>query len=228
VGVHEVRVADGRATPPSALILDFDGTMVDTEWPVFEMVMGVYRAHGAELVIADWVDKLGRGDHRPWHEELAEEIGREPDSDVVEKAVAAGRESRSMLPLLPGVTELMDAADRAGVPLAVASSSPSSWVDSHLERLGIAHRFIAVRTKDHVVNTKPAPDLFAAAAKALDVDPKCSVVVEDSRHGCRAAKLAGMTCVVVPNRITAHDLPADADLILDSLTDFPYANFALS
>ncbi len=215
-----------RTQPPAALILDFDGTMVDTEWPVFDMVRGVYRAHGADLVIADWVDKLGRADHRPWQEELADVIGREPDGDVVERAVAAGRESRSGLPLLPGVSELMDAADRCEVPLAVASSSPSSWVDSHLERLGLTDRFATVRTKDHVVNTKPAPDLFTAAAEALAVDPGGAVVVEDSRHGCRAAKLAGMTCVVVPNRITIHDLPADADLILDSLIDFPFADFA--
>jgi len=214
--------------PPTALIFDFDGTMVDTEWPVFEMVRGVYRDHGVDLVIADWVDKLGRADHRPWPEELAEAIGREPDNDVVDKAIAAGRESRSTLPLLPGVVELMEAADRTGVPMAVASSSPSSWVDAHLDRLGIASRFIVVTTRDHVVNTKPAPDLFVAAANALGVDPTDSVVVEDSRHGCRAAKLAGMTCVVVPNKITAHDLPADADLILDSLTDFPFATFALT
>ena len=37
-----------------------------------------------------------------------------------------------------------------------------------------------------------------------------------------------MTCVVVPNRITTLDRPADADLILDSLHDFPYARFGLS
>ncbi len=218
--------ATRRPQPPTALILDFDGTMVDTEWPVFEMVRGVYRAHGADLVIADWVDKLGRADHRPWQEELADVIGREPDSDVVERAVAAGRELRSGLPLLPGVSELMAAADRSGVPLAVASSSPSSWVDSHLERLGLTDRFVAVVTSDHVINTKPAPDLFTAAAEALGIDPGRAVVVEDSRHGCRAAKLAGMTCVVVPNRITVHDLPADADLILDSLINFPFPDFA--
>ena len=214
-----------RPEPPSAVILDFDGTMVDTEWPVFEMVRGVYRVHGVELLIADWVDKLGRADHRPWPEELAEVIGREPDKDVVDQAIAQGRDSRSTLPLLPGVRELMDAADRGEIPLAVASSSPSSWVDAHLERLGIDQRFVAVRTRDHVVKTKPDPDLFEAAAEALDIDPHRAVVVEDSRHGCRAAKLAGMTCVVVPNRITIHDQPADADLILESLADFPFADF---
>jgi len=213
---------------PEALILDFDGTMVDTEWPVFEMVRGVYRAHGIELVIADWVDKLGRADHRPWSEELAEALGREPDSEVVEQAIAEDRERRSTLFLLSGVVELMDVADRAGVPMAVASSSPSSWVEGHLERLGIVDRFEAIRTSDHVERTKPHPELFLAAAAALDVSPSGSVAIEDSRHGCRAAKTAGMTCVVVPNRITLHDLPSDADLIIGSLADFPTARFGLA
>jgi len=213
---------------PAALIFDFDGTMVDTEWPVFEMVRGVYRSHGAELVIADWVDKLGRTDHRPWPEELAEAIGREPDAEVVDQAITEGRQRRSTLLLLPGVADLMGHAARSGVPMAVASSSPSSWVEGHLERLGVLGRFEAVRTSDHVEHTKPHPDLFLAAAAALDVDPAGVVAIEDSRHGCRAAKTAGTICVVVPNRITRHDLPGDADLIIDSLTDFPLAHFGFT
>ncbi len=212
---------------PAAVILDFDGTMVDTEWPVYEMVRGVYRFHGAELAIADWVDRLGRADHRPWVEDLAELIGVEPDAEVVQRAETEGRAVYGTLSLLPGVVELMDAADRADMALAVASSSPSRWVDSHLDRLGIAGRFAAVRTRDHVDRTKPDPDLFLAAAAALDVEPARSVAIEDSRHGCRAAKAAGMTCVVVPNPITRHDLPDDADLIINSLVEFPYSRFGM-
>ncbi len=212
---------------PAALILDFDGTLVDTEWPTYEMVRGVYRSHGADLAIADWVDRLGRADHRPWVDDLAELIGGEPDVEVVERAESEGRAVYATLSLLPGVVELMDAADRADMAMAVASSSPSRWVDSHLDRLGIADRFAAVRTRDHVDRTKPDPDLFLAAAAALDIDPAQAVVIEDSRHGCRAAKSAGMTCVVVPNPITRHDLPGDADLIIDSLVDFPYDRFGM-
>lgn len=212
---------------PAALIFDFDGTMVDSEWPIFEMVSKVYRAHDVVLDMADWVDKLGRSDHRPWIDELTDLLGRVPDPAVIERFEDESRSRRLEMPLMTGVVELMDAAEQSEVPMAVASSSSSSWVDSHLDRLVLAHRFLAVRTRDHVDRTKPDPDLFLAAAAALDVDPVRSLVVEDSRHGCRAAKLAGMTCVVVPNRITRTDLPADADLIIDSLADFPYARFGL-
>ncbi len=212
---------------PAALIFDFDGTMVDSEWPIFDMVSKVYRAHDVVLDMADWVDKLGRSDHRPWTDELTDLLGRAPDQAVIERIEEESRSRRVELPLMSGVVELMDAAERAGVPMAVASSSSSTWVDSHLDRLVLAHRFSAVRTRDHVDRTKPDPDLFLAAAAALDVDPARSLAVEDSRHGCRAAKLAGMTCVVVPNRITRTDLPVDADLIIDSLVDFPYSRFGM-
>ena len=74
---------------------------------------------------------------------------------------------------------------------------------------------------------KPAPDLFLAAAAEVGVAPDVCLAIEDSKHGCAAAKAAGMTCVVVPNRITVLDKPADADLLLGSLDEFPYARFGL-
>ena len=119
------------------------------------------------------------------------------------------------------------AAHAAEVTLAIASSSPLDWVESHLDRLGLLNEFAVIRTRDHVDRGKPAPDLFLAAAGALGVDPADAVAIEDSRHGCAAAKAAGMTCVVVPNRITTHDRPVDADWLLESLIEFPFAHFAL-
>ena len=65
------------------------------------------------------------------------------------------------------------------------------------------------------------------AAAKLECEPADVLVIEDSRNGTLGAKEAGMTCVVVPNRITRHDIPTEADLVLDSLLDFPYADFGL-
>ena len=42
-----------------ALILDFDGLMVDTEWPSFLAWQEVYREHGAELMLTEWVARVG-------------------------------------------------------------------------------------------------------------------------------------------------------------------------
>ncbi|MFQ5558288.1 MAG: HAD family hydrolase [Acidimicrobiales bacterium] len=227
-GSHDADAEVGRsATTPAAVIFDFDGTMVDTEWPVFESIRGAYRAHGLDFAVEDWVDNIGRADHAPWEEELAAALGDQPAGRVLAEARRREKEAIAGAGIRPGVTELIDSASAAGVPLAVASSSPSSWVEDHLRRLGLRARFEVVRTRDHVARAKPWPDVFVAAASALGIDPADALVIEDSRHGCAAAKAAAMTCVVVPNRITRFDPPTGADLVIDSLLELPYARFGL-
>ncbi len=212
---------------PSAVIFDFDGTIADTEWLIFEFVQAVYEAHDLEVRLEDWIDSIGRADNRSLEDHLGERLGREPDAGVIEKVREEHFHRRKNAPLLPGVLQVIEAVLDAPLPLGIASSSPVAWVDPHLERLEIRHHFTAVRTRDDVDRGKPHPDLFLSAAAALGIDPADAVAIEDSRHGCAAAKAAGMTCIVVPNRITRHDIPTDADLVLDSLADFPFARFGL-
>ena len=101
------------------------------------------------------------------------------------------------------------------------------WVGGHLDRLGLFERFTSFSTRDQVDRGKPAPDLFLLAAAQLELDPAEMLVIEDSRNGAVAAKAAGMTVVVIPNRVTRHDVPSEADLVLDSLLDFPFVDFGL-
>lgn len=218
---------DERASRPAAIVFDFDGTIADTEWSVYVVVRDAFRAHDLDMPLEEWVDLVGRAGNPSLEEMLASTLGRPADPAVLERARAADAARRAAVEVLPGVIEVMDTAAAAGLPLAVASSSPSSWVDEHLDRLGLTDRFAAVRTRDHVDRAKPDPDLFLAASAALGVDPTAIVAIEDSLHGCAAAKAAGMTCVVVPNRITRHALPTDADHLIESLLDFPYRHFGL-
>ncbi len=213
---------------PAAIVFDFDGTIADTEWPIYEVARDAFRAHDLDLALEDWVKGIGLADNKPLAEMLEDTLGGRPDPAVLQAAADRRQDWHMQMVMLPGVLEVLRAAAAAGLPLAVASSSPSAWVEPHLERLELSHHFTAIRTRDHVDRGKPAPDLFLSAAAALGVDPAGVVAIEDSRHGCASAKAAGMTCVVVPNRITALDQPADADLILDTLLDFPFARFGLS
>jgi putative hydrolase of the HAD superfamily len=119
----------------------------------------------------------------------------------------------------PGVLALIDDAFAAGIPVGVASSSDTTWVEGHLDRLGLLERFTVVRCRDHVARAKPHPDLFAAALAAVDASPAQSVAFEDSYHGCSAAKAAGMHCVVVPNDVTRSQEFDHADLVVESLAD---------
>ena len=112
---------------------------------------------------------------------------------------------------------VLEEAESANLPRAIASSSPSDWVIPWLERLEIGHHFHAVRTLDHVARPKPDPELFLSAAEALEVDPAEALVLEDSLNGLRAATAAGMRCVIVPGPVTASQDFTGATLRLDSL-----------
>ena len=207
-----------------AVIFDFDGLILDTEWPAFISVVEVFEAHGAELPLVEWQHRIGRGDNAPWPALLEQALGRALDHDELTER---RRERKDALtdanPIQPGVVELLDQAESLGLAKAVASSSPISWVGRHLDRLGIHDRFGAVRTQDDVARTKPWPDVFLAAASALGVAPERAVVFEDSHNGVVAAKEAGMFCVAVPNRITEGLDFSDADLVVTSLTDIDLA-----
>ncbi|GJM38853.1 MAG: hypothetical protein DHS20C19_22200 [Acidimicrobiales bacterium] len=212
---------------PTAIVFDFDGTIADTEWPIYEVARDAFEAHGLEMPLETWVQGIGLADNKSLPELIEDALGESADPAVIERAAEQRRGWNERMVTNPGVAAVIEAANRAAVPLAVASSSPTAWVEPHLDRLGLIHHFVAIRTRDHVDRGKPAPDLYLSAAAALGVDPDGCVAIEDSRHGCASAKAAGMTCVVVPNRITVLDRPHDADVLLDSLHEFPYARFGL-
>lgn len=207
-----------------AVIFDFDGLILDTEWPAYVTVAEVFEAHGSTMPLDRWQSRIGRGDNAPWTELLAADLGDEIDHDALleHRRVRKDRLTEAN-PLQPGVLELLDAAEAHGLRTAVASSSPLTWVGRHLERHGILERFGAVRTVDDVENAKPWPDVFLAAGAALGVAPERSIVFEDSHNGVVAAKAAGMFCVAVPNRVTAGLDFSAADLVVESLTDIDLA-----
>jgi HAD superfamily hydrolase (TIGR01509 family) len=212
---------------PAAVIFDFDGTIADTEWPVYEAARIAHHHHGLALPVQEWVKIIGAADNPTLEDRLKRRLGRDPDPEAIEQAKALHTEAREGVPVLPGVLDLIGAVKAAARGLSIASSSPIGWVEGHLQRLGLIEHFDALSTRDQVDRGKPAPDLFILAAAKLELDPGDVIVIEDSKNGAIAAKAAGMTCIVVPNSITKHDIPAEADMVLDSLIDFPYAEFGL-
>jgi beta-phosphoglucomutase-like phosphatase (HAD superfamily) len=83
------------------------------------------------------------------------------------------------------------------VPLAVASSGTRRPVVGALQAVGIAELFHAVVTAENVRRTKPAPDLFLAAAESLGICPLACIAFEDTDGGITAAAAAGMRIVDV-------------------------------
>jgi HAD superfamily hydrolase (TIGR01509 family) len=213
-----------------AVVFDFDGLIIDSEWDIYETALAAFRANGHELSVEAWSTIVGTNDkHDPtWWERLSAANGSSFERTRYDEAYEAqDRSSRDALPALAGVVELVDALHGVGVPLGIASSSSRAWLDRHLGRLGLDDRFEALIGADLVGGVgKPNPDVYLRACADLGADPGRSVALEDSAHGVTAAKAAGMAAVAVPSRITRFNDFGHADLIVDSLLDLDVAALA--
>jgi len=188
----------------NGLIFDFDGLIVDTEFPVYQAWAETYDDHGHELRLEDYTGCVG-SDETAFNpaEELERLLGRPLDWPSLHAArhlrvreLLAGAEP------LPGVIGLVEDAREAGLGCAVASSSRREWVEPWLVRLGLREAFREVVTLDDVSRPKPSPELFELALRRLGLAPGEAVVLEDSRNGLLAALAARIPCIVVPNRVT--------------------------
>ena len=199
-----------------ALVFDFDGLIVDTESSSFELARELYARHGVKLPGALW--RRCVGSHRDPYEHLQGVVG--PGVDIAKERnelEARRRRTVSLLGPRAGVAELVAAAAADGLRLGVASSSPHRWVDAHLQRIGLLDAFAAVRCRDDVLHTKPAPDVYLAVLEGLGTSADEAVAFEDSPNGAQAAKVAGIYTVAVPNDVTRGWSFDHADRVVDSL-----------
>ncbi|MBT3337717.1 MAG: HAD family hydrolase [Anaerolineae bacterium] len=190
-----------------ALIFDFDGLILDTETPEFDVLNEIYAEYDVELSIEKWGQIIGGGgavDFDPVSD-LEHLLGVSiPRQTVLDRWRTEADARIAANPVLPGVLDLLDNAQPCGLKLAVASSSPHSWVDTHLMRLGLLDRFEHIVCADDVMHTKPSPDLFLLALSKLNVRADRAVIFEDSPNGVKAANAAGVPVVAVPNSVTSQ------------------------
>jgi HAD superfamily hydrolase (TIGR01509 family) len=207
----------------AALILDFDGLILETETPDYEAWCDTFQRYGAELPLDVWSNVIGR--HNDFFDPLDYlelQLGH-----AIDRAAARALKDESHARLIaaetlrPGVRELIDEARSAGIRLGVASSSRHAWVDAHLVRLGLMPHIDCVRCRDDVAKAKPDPDVYLAVLACLGVSPDETLAVEDSPNGIAAARAAGIRCVAAPNPLTARlDLSA-ATALVESLAGTP-------
>jgi HAD superfamily hydrolase (TIGR01509 family) len=210
------------------IVLDFDGLIVDTETPVFQAWQAEARLLGADLDLATFATVVGRhcsqaetvqlllgAEYLPRTDEIYQRV-RERKNEATERTVARD-----------GIPALVKDIRARRLPLGIASSSPHSWVAGHLERLGLAGSFDAIRGSDDVGGrSKPAPDVYLAALDALGLKASEALAVEDSVSGMTAAQAAGLRCVAAPGPITAgYDFSA-ADAFMPTLAGIDVAGLA--
>jgi HAD superfamily hydrolase (TIGR01509 family) len=190
-----------------AVLLDMDGTLLDTERVYFDSLVSALGAFG----YSDDVETLCHamvGLPGPECEAMLHaRYGKDFPLAGVNKAFIARRDEmfEAGLPLKNGAVELLDALGDSKCPIAIVTSSSRRTTEAHLTLAGIRDRFDTILTRDDVARGKPSPDLYLLAASRIEVSPAFCVAVEDSNHGVTAAHAAGTITIMVPDMVPPSD-----------------------
>ena len=211
----------------SALLLDFDGLLYDSETSAYEAWRELYEAHGAPFPLELWrTEVMGRPPGSSGFDavsHLEQLTGERYDHAAVRTRRAARR--AAMLPhgLMPGADALLAQARRRGIRTAIVTSNDRGRVTEHLARAGSHHRWDAVVAADgDPARGKPRPTLYLEALRELGLSAGDAIAFEDSPNGVAAATAAGLYTVAVPNVLTEGAPGLElADEMVASLEGYP-------
>jgi HAD superfamily hydrolase (TIGR01509 family) len=120
---------------------------------------------------------------------------------------------------MPGLVELLDALEAAGIPKAVCTSSSRRLLHECVSRFCLEPRFQFMLAAEDIACGKPHPEVYQKAAERFGIEPREMLVLEDSQAGCRAGAAAGAMVVAVPGPHSRTQDFSAADLVVESLAD---------
>ena len=192
--------------PALAVVLDMDGTLLDTERVYVETFVETVAPFGYSLPPAVLHGLIG-GSREQFQAGLRAHLGDGFPYDEHRASYMALRDERMRagVPMKAGVVELLDALDAGGIRAAIGTAATRQHAEENLARAGLRGRFQVVVTRDDVAHSKPSPDIFLKAAGGLGAVPENCLAVEDSHNGVRSAHAAGMMTVMVPDIVPANE-----------------------
>lgn len=182
-----------------ALILDMDGTMIDSE----REIMDAMAQAGLEAGFA-FDREIMESTVGVTHEETVNIMRRAypdaPYGPIEARCMELYRERLrgGQVGIRPGLHSVLEAARVCGLPVAVCSSSHREDVETVLDIYHLRSYISAAVCSGEAGQAKPHPAPYLRAASLLGVTPRDCLAVEDSPHGALSALSAGMRVVVVP------------------------------
>jgi HAD superfamily hydrolase (TIGR01509 family) len=206
-----------------AVVFDLDGVIWDGEplyAEAFNVVLKPY-GYAVSLTDPDYVQIIGKSVEAAWDWMRSRFPLTEPPA-VFYRAYNEAVLNLMKQPVepLPGVRELLAELRQRGILLGLASASLRQWVDATLAGLQLEAAFDATISASEVHRSKPAPDLYLAAAERLGVPPEECLAVEDTASGIASAKAAGMVAAQIRAASTAMPPLPQADFVLENYSQF--------
>lgn len=212
---------EARIFRPKAVVFDMDGLMFNTEELYWEVGRELLRRRGRHYTRA-LCDAMMGLQPQPAFQTMIDWHGL---SDSWEQLAAESEEiyfsllDQYPVQVMPGLWELLDALEKAGIPKAIGTSSRRRTLQALLSRFQLQGRFAFTLTAEDVQHSKPHPEIYQKAAERFGLTPQEVVVLEDSQAGCQAAVAAGTIAVAVPGPHSRHHDFSQASLVIDSLAD---------
>lgn len=200
------------------VIFDMDGVLIDSADAHFRSWQVLAEEHGARVTRDQFQRTFGRA-NRDIVPLLFGDVSATELIWLADRKEEIYRDSiRADPPLVEGASRLLEELHARGARLAVGSSGPPANIRLVVESLKAAAFFGAVVSGDDVQRGKPDPQVFALAARRLELPPAQCVVVEDAPVGVQAAQAAGMRAVAVMIHHSAQAFPG-ADLVVERLAE---------
>lgn len=190
-----------------AAIFDMDGLMFDSE-PIWTDAWKLSFGRRDLALQPGMIESFYGASRNRVLAEVRRRYHQDPNAIAAAEdhyAIARQRLLNEGAPPKEGLPELLSYLQRHHVPCAVATSSERPIAEAMLSRAEVRLSFDVIVTGDDGFPSKPAPDIFLAAAKKLGTKPSRSVVLEDSENGIRAAVAGGFMSVMVPDVVPPSD-----------------------
>ena len=185
----------------AAVIFDMDGVLVDGEPLHFATVNELLGEEGHSISLEAYKPYMGT--KTGWSDMLRDyRLPRPAEHYSARYRELVLARYRQQAEPLPGAVALVTELRRAGMPLAVASSSILPWVEACLERIGLLGHFDRIISGSDVSEGKPSPEIYLLAADRIGAAPQDCLAFEDAPAGIESAKAAGMECWAVRTEYT--------------------------
>ncbi|WML38374.1 HAD family hydrolase [Neobacillus sp. OS1-2] len=206
-----------------AVIFDFDGTIIDTETIWFHVFQELLEEKfKLDLPLEEFAKSIGTTDDE-FFQYIENQTGMKMNLNEI-NTLAKERflEKKGILEVREGVKEKLDEAKGLGYKIGLASSSSREWVEGFLRQFELWEYFSVIKTSEDVEKVKPDPELYLKALEELQVEPQEALAIEDSVNGALAAIEAGMTCIVIPNQVTAFLTFHEKAMRSETFADFSF------